>query len=288
MRHGRLTLVAAALATALACDTGPLEAECSDDPAEDEAAKQLAGDYAQSQHELIACGQITTQFATAVVETAATFATEQQVPPDALVWDGEVYRLTGKGLVMEIQPQHGADTPGGAIGTPLGADLFDPDAFLVDPVGTSAGDDLVVTFTAPGPLVALLGKGPAPTSPLRLTPDDLLAFGANLASIELDVEIWIDDTFPETVVTWHVKDGGGAAGDVVATGAVDLSKIDGASGANEGLGQSMDTTLWDVVYVDPSSLQGRIEAEVTGGPFDYRVSYDYLASGTATITYECL
>lgn len=155
-------------------------------------------------------------------------------------------------------------------------------------MGTSDGDDLVVTFSAPGPLVVLLGKGPAPTSPLRLTPDDLLTFGANLASIELDVEIWVDDVFPETVVTWHVKNGGGAAGDVVATGAVDLSKIDGASGGNEGLGQELETTLWDVVYVDPSSLQGRIEAEVSGGPFDYRVVYDYLASGTATITYECL
>lgn len=281
-----LAAVAAVLALGTACEVSPGLDECVDDPAVEAENKVLAEDFGASTHELIACGQLVTRIARAILETAVLWVGDEAVPPDAYTYTDGVYRTVGEGMVMDLELVRGKDTPGGATGTPLGADVFALDSWLVGATIADDGDDVLVSFDSPGPLVALLGKGPNPDNPLRLTPDDLETIALNLASIEIVGDIWSDDVRGKSTLTWHVHQLGGAVGDVATTGAVDVSRVKDAAGTRES--QTLKTTVWDVVYVDPSALNGTVEAEVTGGDFDYRVTWEYVASGTAEPIYACL
>ena len=289
MNH-KLIGVAGLVALGTACATNSVDLEeCAGD-ADVSDVTEIGWVYEDSLHELIACGQLTTRFVKSALESVAVVLGDPASAPEGLSYVDGVYVTEGTGLRMDLTPQYGPDSPGGSAGDPLGVDLFAADSWLVNPVAASEGDDVVVSFDSAGPLAVLLGQGADPPSPLTLTPDDLETVALNLGSLLVDVEIDIDESRSPATFTWHVKNGGGFLADLAAGAPMDLSNLTGASGTRDDLGQTMETTTWDVVYVDSgSALEGLIETEVTGGPFDFHVSYEYLPVDPAPIiTMTCL
>jgi len=268
-------------ALSLACgSTGPGEAtievdECSDGADVDETTL-IVWEFEESAHEMVTCGSLTFQFMRALIDTASTLLTNPAGLPEAFSYADGVYTTTGEGVAMDLTFRYGPDTPGGEAGETITANLFDLDSYLVDAVAVEDGETIEVSFTEPGPLAPLLGHGAQPESPLVLTEADLAVLAASLASLKIKSTIYVDHEKVVSTITYEIKTPVAFVTDALLGMKLDMRQVDAASGVRDDLGQEMETTTWEVTYGDlAGTLDGVIEADVRGGPFDFRVTYDY-------------
>jgi hypothetical protein len=291
-----LSAVALLTALSLACTgtTTPGEAtvevdDCAGDADVDDVT-YIVWEFEDSAHEMITCGSLTFQLIWALIQTADSLLTDPASAPSAFSYADSTYTTTGQGVVMDLTVLYGPQSPGGTGGEPVGADLFDPDSYLVDADGTDNGDGTVtVTFSSPGPLVALLGQGDSPASPLTLTDDDLGVFAENLAGLKILSAIHVDDEVTLSTITYDINNPAAFIGDMLQGMQMNMEVVT-ASGSRADLGQTLSTTTWDVVYGDVAgTLDGTIEIEVTGGDFDFTARYDYQPIDPyPSVTISCL
>ncbi len=144
-----------------------------------------------------------------------------------------------------------------------------------DAVAERDGETTTVTFSEPGPLAALLGQGDPPVSPLALGPADLAQITENLGALQLGNVIEVDDAIDTSIVTYRIA---GAPVPLAQSLLSSTLMMDAEHGSAEraDLGQQLRTTAWDVSFVGASNtLRGSIEADITGGSFDFRAIYTY-------------
>lgn len=267
----------------LACASGtPGEAtvdvdECAADGDDVTDETYIVWEFKDSVHEMITCGSLTFQLMSALIETAQTFLTDPAGVPSAFSYqDGGVYSTVGVGVAMDLVFRYGPDSPGGQAGDPVPHNLFDPDSYLVGADAVEEGDNLIVSFVEPGPLVALLGRGGSPQSPLTLSAADLANFAANLGSLKIKAQILVDDERIFSVITYNVDNPAVFVTDALLGMKMNMALVQAATGSRDDLGQQLTSTTWDVTYGDlAGTLDGVIEADVVGGAFDFHVRYDY-------------
>ncbi|MFT4978078.1 MAG: hypothetical protein ACI8S6_003986 [Myxococcota bacterium] len=263
--------------------------ECSDGSDIDDATL-IAWEFEESVHEMITCGSLTFQLIYALVETAQTILTDPAGLPGGFSFDDGQYVTTGVGVSMDLVLRYGPDSPGGEAGETIPYNVFDLDSYLTDASAVEEDGVVTVTFSEPGPLVALIGRGGAPSSPLVLTEADLASFSANLAGLKLKSQIHVDHEKVSSVITYEIDNPAVFVSNALLGMQLDMSLVGAATGVRDDLGQSLETTTWDVTYGElAGTLDGVIEAEVVGGPFDFHLRYDYSPVAVdPAITVTCL
>jgi hypothetical protein len=252
-------------------------------------ATVLPGDFKESIHEMIQCGQLSFLLISSVINTAVVIAGEPSALPDAFAYQSGDYLTTGTGVVMTMSFFASDATPGFAAGDKIEANLFDPESFLVGATSTRDGETVTVTFSDTGPLVSLLGRGDAPTSPLVLTLDDLATTSAApLGSLEATALIAVDDVREKTTVSYEVDVPEDNVASLLLTQSAPQN-VRSASGVRDDLGQTLATTTWQLAYVNAThALSGTVTSSITGGPFDFTASFVYDGvSAEPVITYAC-
>ncbi len=276
-----LAFGALSLISILACGTTPGTAnvdvaECQGDADVDDTTF-IVWDYEQSVHELITCGQLNMKLMDAVITSFTTVIGDPSSLPEGWSYTDGAYTIQGQGVSMDIVFQYGPDSPIGQEGGQILHDLFAPDTFLVNPSTSRDNDTYIVSYDQPGPLAALLGQGSDPPNPIRLDPAALAAAQTLMAGLRAQAIIHLDDVRTATI-TYHLESPEQVITALLFDRSVDYSMVD-ASAVREDLNQSMETTVWDITYVDSlHGLMGSIEADVTGGPFDFHVVYTYTGS----------
>ena len=247
--------------------------ECAGDADVDDTIR-IAEEFEASAHEMIQCGSLTSQFIAASVATARQWSESPTSMPSAFTYEDGEYVTEGDGVRMSLELSWGPDSPGGIAGR-IGVDLFDPDAFLVGATSETSDGVTTITFSEPGPLAVLLGRGADPASPIALDRSELDAVAANIGTLRLATTIEVDDPVDTSVVTWTIPGNPVALALLLVAGELEMAAREGAA-VREDLGQDLATTVWDVGFVQSTqTLVGTIEADVTGGPFPFHAEYVY-------------
>jgi hypothetical protein len=264
-----------------------LKACAGDDDIEDSTV--IAVELENSMHELVQCGGLTFALIGAVVTSAWVIANEGEAKPEAFAFQDGVYVTTGTGVVMDIQFYASADTPGFADGDAIPADLFAAESYLIGADATRGGEQVTVTFDGTGPLVALLGRGDAPTSPQTFTDADLADISTTLGSLRAETQIRLDDQKAKSrfVYTIDVPRDDVA---VLLTRQGMTQNTEGVDGTRDDLSQVLTTTDWQLSYENVTQgLLGTAAFDVKGGPFDYHLLFTYAGTPEPpTKAYTCL
>lgn len=263
--------------------------DCANDANIDDVTL-MAWEFEESIHEMVICGSLTYQLLLALADTAQNLLLDPSGLPAAFEYDNGAYITTGEGVSMDMVFRYGPDTPGGTAGEDIAHNLFEVDSYLQGAETSQKGDVLVVQFTEPGPLVAMLGQGEAPSSPLMLTETDLLVIADNLMSLKVKAQIHVDHEVVTSVFTYDIDNPAVFVWDALSALRVDMNLVSSATGLRADQGQSMQTVSWDIAYGEVmKNLEGTIVAEITGGAFDYQVRYDYNAMfSTPDVEIMCL
>lgn len=219
---------------------------------------------------------------TRLMYASQTYMADPDDMADGVTFDEGRYVMDG--------PDAGAEVWFGSAGEAVSQDLFDLDSYLVgaDFVDNADGT-ITVTFTGTGPLVWLLGQGDAPMSPLVLDEADAELFAANLGALDVYGTIWVDNDFGDSTISYTLTNPAEAVWEALVSPRMPMELIS-ASGVRSDLHQDLTVTRWDVDYVALSAtLDGDIQADVTGGPFDYRADYAYTPLDSfPAVTITCL
>lgn len=291
VRSGALSVTVALI---LACGSMPGEADidvdaCAGDADVDDTT-EIAFSFEESVHEMVTCGNLTFTLLKALLDSAQTFMADPEAVPNAFSYADGVYQATGTGVAMDVWFRTSSDTPLGEPGERIEADLFGLDSYLAGASSSDNGDGTVtVTFDEAGPLAPLLGRGDNPRSPMVLTGADALVFVSNLGTLKLKGVILVDDDRDPVRVTYEIDNPASFVSDTLTRSRLSMDLVTAAA-TREGLGQALEPTEWDVVYGDSAgTLDGVIEADVVGGPFDFHVVYSYLPTDAdPAISITCL
>ncbi|MGC6507181.1 MAG: hypothetical protein ACON4U_02150 [Myxococcota bacterium] len=287
---GLTTLVLATSCTALDLEkTADIDvSECAGDADIDDTTF-IVWEFEDSVHEMITCGNLTFVLIRALLDSGKDLLTGDAKLPEAFSYEDGAYMVTGDGVAMDMSFTRGANTPGGSSGSRIEHDLFAIDNYLENAQVFNSGDGVEIEFNGVGPLVSLLGKGSNPSSPLTMSPMDLAVFAANLGTLKLDSRIYVDHEHTLSVVQYEIDNSPSLLINLFSNFSMDMDKAT-ATASRTDLSQSLEPTVWNISYVDASnSLEGAIEADVVGGPFDFHVVLDYNPLFTEPdITITCL
>lgn len=249
----------------------------------------IVWEFESSVHEMITCGSLTSLLIRNLLSSGKDLMTGEASLPEAFSYSDGSYLVTGDGVSMDLFFKRGGNTPGGSAGERIEHNLFNMDSYLENAIISESGDGLEIEFDDVGPLVSLLGMGNNPSSPLYMSPMDLTTFAGNLGTLKLDSNIYVDHQHTLSVVHYEIDNSPSLLINLFSQMSLDMNKTT-ASASRADLSQELEPTLWEISYVDASNaLEGAIEADVVGGPFDFHVVLDYDPFFTEPdITITCL
>jgi hypothetical protein len=141
----------------------------------------------------------------------------------------------------------------------LTADLRDPNSYLVAPRVGMDGDNVVLSFDAPGPLAGLLGFGDAPASPIVLTASDAQRLGGGIGALGIEGELHTDLTDCNVHSTIDIGFARTPISDALANGLpAKLTK-----GVSEKGTEKLSVTTWDLVDVG-TGPKGTVAFDIGG------------------------
>ncbi len=251
-------------------------------------------DLEQSYHEMVACGGIAASLATGVIDVVASFADSPSGGlPRGVERDGSEYWSApddGSGTSMVTRFYFGDDYEVGAAGQLVEDNVFAVKSYLENPrvdIDYATGE-LLIRYDSHGPLVELLGFGPNPPRPLRLSPSDLANISSDIEKLQMQTVIEVDDPRENSTVRYELESRRVSLGAFV--GGADMGFEVVSSSAESGSpAQQMETLAWDIQYNDGvRGLNGDIEFAVTGGDFDYRGVFEFQDSTWPATSVTCL
>jgi hypothetical protein len=269
--------------------------ECRGDASDAEVADAIAitDEYAQSLHEMVACGQLAVVLCAGVVDGVIDAIVEQSedATPDGWYYGGDgVWRTGADGTRMEMKFYFAEDLQVGRAGEPVVHDLFHTDSYLVD--ATAVLDwttgEVAIHYASPGPLVELLGFGTSPPNPLPIDLNDLAAIKSKLRALQFDASIDVDDVRPFATIRYHI-DTPRMPASALLDGDGMIYALEYADGFREHPPQELVVDAWDVAFVDDGYggvLDGAISF-VVEGELPYAGTMSFLHSKYATRELQC-
>lgn len=240
----------------------------------------IVTDFKDSAHEMVTCGNITFQLLFALIDSAQGFFQDPDALPSAFTYEDGLYRASGTGVAMDLWLVAAEGSPVGTPGERIDPNVFDPESYFVGMSLEDNGDGTAtLSFDAPGPLAAMLGQGDAPTSPLIVSDADAAVLVTNLGALELTGLIYVDDTRTVSTITYSLSYPYETVTTLLAGQRINMQAVS-ATGTRDDLGQSLSAPDWNVDYGElAGTLEGTIEADVVGGPFDFHalLTYDGLS-----------
>lgn len=281
-------LGAQARADLKACSAGVGEGAFDD-------ALEITSDFRQSCHELVVCGGLAFQTSTAVVQLIVDAALGAS-GEGGLVFDGEGAYVSdasgGLGTNMSVTLHLPRDTSFGKAGDVIPYDLLRIESYFVGAeltakarIGTDGlSYDVAVKFTDVGPAFELLGV-PRTGNELTL---DAKAIARALGAIELRAKTHVDDRQGHATFTYDLTSPPTTLGALADGGALAF-ELDGLRGARADLGQSLETSRWEVTYVGGKigKLDGTIGFRVGGGALPHAVTFEYPQSNEPIVRFAC-
>ena len=250
----------------------------------------IAWDFETSAHEMIVCGGLSNLLIQRLVQSATGFARDPYALPGAFSYADGVYTTQGQGVSMDLWFEYGADTPVGEVSVRVEYDLFELDTYLRGSEAAENSDgSITVTYEQPGPLVTLLGQGDLPPNPLTIDNTYTAVLAAAFGTLRLRGQMHVDDEVTLSTITYDLDFPDSLVFDLIKGEPLALTLVS-ASGFREDLGQELSTRSWDIVYRDQTgALDGVIDLEVRGGPFDFRAHYQYFpVDPEPLVTISCL
>lgn len=256
-----------------------------------DAQVEVMEQTADSYHEMVACGGLAYRLSSSVYEILITSLLEANgvsVPGGFVYEDGGRYATGGGGVDMVVTYLYGDDFEVGLEDEPVLYNLFDFDNYLrgvsvsVDPIG----QELLVSYSAKGPLVELLGRGANPPNPLSLTLQDVQA-PYRLGRLKMVTEAPVNDVREGATVSYTLRSGPDRInplleGKNALTFDLTSSTTIAANGA------VLTSTSMGVDYQDsPGALDGDIPFEIRGGGLDLDGVLTFQQSTTAEIDWWC-
>lgn len=263
-------------------------AECAGDADIDDTTF-IVWEFEDSIHEMITCGSLTFQLINGLLDTASAFLTGESSLPESFTYNNGTYVSTGVGVSMDIKFTRSVNTPGGSAGDAIEHNLFDVDSYLVNASVEDSEGGLEFFFDEPGPLAPLLGMGDNPTSPLLMSASDVANFAVILGTLKLDSNIYVDHEQTLSLVQYDIDNSPALLFGLFSNMSMSMDNAT-ATATRSDLSQSLEPTIWDIKYVDATKgLDGVIEADVLGGPFEFHAVLEYdPVFGEPDITITCL
>ena len=269
--------------------------ECSGELSSAEVADniRITDEYAQSLHEMVACGGLNVALCLGVTSgiVNAIWTGSNDATPNGWQFQGEgVYITENMGVEMTTQFYLAEDFESlGKAGDPVEHNLFLVDSYLVDPVvaidfSTGATE---LRFDAAGPLVELLGFGPEPDSPIPLSVDDLESLDDKLENLVFDSIVVVDDYRTASTIQYHTITDRMPAKALLGGTSMAFELVE-ASGMREDLDQDLVVDEWTIEFAEGRNLNGKSVYRVLGGLFDFQGVAQFNDSSYAETTLECL
>jgi len=144
-----------------------------------------------------------------------------------------------------------------------------------------------VAFEKAGPRVEMLGLGANPTSPLRLSGNDLVTFAPKLDGIRVSSDVLVDDAEGGSVVSYSVTSEPMPLNDLVPVGNIDYELL-GIAANNTKTGQDAqgDEIDWDIAF-GQAALTGSASFQIKGGAFDFGLFYGHSPDHSDDIVVNC-
>ena len=269
--------------------------ECRGDLGDDEVGDnvRITDEYAQSLHEMVACGGLNVSLCLGVTSGIinAIWTGSSDATPNGWSFQGEgIYITENTGVEMTTQFFLAEDFEElGKKGDPVRHNLFLVDSYLVDPVVaidfTSGATEL--RFDAAGPLVELLGFGPNPQSPIPLSANDLETLDDKLEALEFDSIVVVDDYRTASTIQYHTITERMPAKALLGGAGLEFELVE-ASGVREDLDQNLVVDEWTIEFADGRNLNGKSAYRVLGGLFDFQGVAQFNDSSYAETTLDCL
>lgn len=252
---------------------------------------QISADYAQSLHEMVACGGLAVRLCQGVSSGIinALLTNSSDATPSGWTHVGNgVYRTSNQGVEMTTRFYVTESYSFAAAGQAVPHDVFLLDSYLVDPVvavdlSTGATE---LRFDDVGPLVELLGLGAEPQSPVQLSLSDTEALNDRLEELEFDSLVMVDDPQGSSVIEYRTQSPRMPAKALLAGVAMDFDLIE-ADGRREDMGQRLTVDEWTIQFVEGNKLEGSSVYRVLGGDFDFDGEARFDNSSYAETTVSC-
>lgn len=278
---------------------GPL-AECrgeaSDAEVEDNVS--ITEEYANSLHEMVACGGLTVLLCSSVIDgvISAIINENPDATPAGWSYAGEGVHVTGAdGVSMETRFYVTEDYEFAARGELVRANLFLVDSYLVDArlvIDWSTGA-AELQYDEPGPLVELLGFGAEPPNPLPVDYNDLSSLKTKLRQLEFESDVVVDDARHPSTIRYHAVIPRMSA-QALVTGTPMIYDLVEVDGSRDDLDQRLIVDSWSIDFIDDGSilggggeLDGESEFRVVGGHFDYAGTAVFDHSKWPEMTLRC-
>jgi|GEM_PF-1450884 len=254
---------------------------------------RITDEYAQSLHEMVACGGLNVALCLGVTSgiVNAIWNGSNDATPDGWRFQGEgVYITDNMGVEMTTQFYLAEDFETlGKAGDPVQDNLFLVDSYLVDPVvaidfSTGATE---LRFDAAGPLVELLGFGPDPQSPIPLSVNDLDTLDDKLEDLVFDSIVVVDDYRTASTIQYHTVTERMPARALLGGTSLEFELVE-ASGLREDLDQDLLVDEWTIQFAEGRNLNGKSVYRVLGGLFDFQGVAQFNDSSYAETTLDCL
>lgn len=228
---------------------------------------RIAYDAEDSLHEMVVCGQLSRELASALSQSIQSLLGDPVNAPKQFDYVGEgIWRIENDQLTMDLWVEDKGEI--------VQANLLDPSDFFTNLRLDTEGLNVVLRFDEAGPLAFLLGGGKNPSSPLKLDPlqvDDAIAAVGDLKIAGLLV---LEDKLENgTVIAYDLSVPSLKLSALVGFTPMEY-EIESLGGGRKDLDQSLETLLWDVAFVD-DALDGTVELAFVGGPFDFQGQYVY-------------
>jgi hypothetical protein len=246
----------------------------------------IVRDLRESYHEMIVCGGLQLNFASAIANVIVNAAIGRGGPPQ-LAYQGNGTFGTANGMMMIRTRLAG--------GGDIGFDVLDPQSYLagisVNPVGVigavarggkpldllrHAADAIDIQFRGQGPGVALLGLAANEVRSGHLRIDPKRIADAIASHIELSSRITVDNDQDDTTVH-YVLDGKPQSLRAALDDKTIPMELTSIQANRAPTGQSIRVTEWAMQFKGDGDkvLDGTIALDVDGGAFPYTVKFTY-------------
>ncbi len=274
----------------------PLQ-ECRGD-ADAEDAAQIAYDFEESIHEMVACGGLTVTLCSSIVYGVvdALIENRSDATPDGWSYEGEgVYTSSAAMASMTTRFYLAEDYSFGKAGEQLTENLFLSTSYLrgasveidfdpSNPLSTEA----YLHFEEAGPYVELLGFGPEPQSPIPVGSNTWSQIQTQLGTLLFESDVAVDDPQNRSTVRYQVETPRMPASVLLGGGAMEYSLVR-ADASRADRGQDLIVDDWGIEFVSGNigALEGTVTFTVEGGDFPYLGSLDYQNSSYGDVDLEC-
>ncbi len=258
-----------------------------------ESNLEIARSTKESYHEMVVCGGLNASISITLIQIMITSAAGESTSPDGFTFNGA--GLWSAGTQMDVAFHLGFDTKFGKTGDLLTYDIFKMDTYFTGATIkatasiNSKGEttrSLTMAFTGLGPGIELLGLGPEPKSPVVI---DAAKIAESLGKITLHSKVHIDDKKANSHIKYELETVPMSLGQITS-GEPTVMKLLNISGERPDVGQKMTVTTFGIDYRDIGSgyLDGKIEVDMTGGPFfPYSVTYTYPRRNAPDVALSC-